>query len=238
MTRCRRRTPANVFAMLASTAGLAEAGETAMLRGADRHPAEQALRQAVVTADDPGHPAAVRLAGDAAAVDVPVQGGRLARAVAVRQRPVTDDPVVSMVGGGPWVGPVPPEMPPQPPDVSPTQGAFALLPAVRFAPIVDAELAPGASREVELPVDTASVLLASARWIGTASPLQVSLSLDGTTLATGTGRGAAGDGGRAVLQAMTAGPGRGALSVTNTSDETVALRLVLGALDRRTGEEE
>src|SRR3990170_187172 len=151
-----------------------------------------------------------------------------AQIVEFRQRPITDDPAVNGNLEDNWTLTVLAEMPPQPPGVSPTQGAFALLSAVQFAPLVEVRLSPGARREVELQVGGSSVLLGSVRWIGTTSPLNVSLLLDGSSLATGTSHSFAANRGGSILNARTTGGGRATLSVTNTSGATVTVRIVLG----------
>jgi hypothetical protein len=161
--------------------------------------------------------------------------GQAARITEVRQRPITDDPAVKGYLENTWTLKAPAEMPPQPPRVASTEdegdGAFALLSEVQFAPVVEAQLSPGARREVELQVSGPSVLLGAVRWIGTISPLNVSLLLNGSSLATGTSHSFAENRGGSILKARTTGGGHATLSVTNTSGATVTVRIVLGALD-------
>jgi hypothetical protein len=150
----------------------------------------------------------------------------------VSQHLITDDPVVKGQLEGTWTVRVPAEMPPQPAHLEdPGEGAFALLPEVQFAPVVEDQLPPGARREVELQVGGPSVLLGTVRWIGTNSPLETSLLLDGSSLAAGTSHGFAATRGGSTLRARTPGAGRATLSVTNTSEATVKVKIVLGALD-------
>jgi len=112
-------------------------------------------------------------------------------------------------------------------------GAFASLHAVHFAPVVEEQLLPGAHRDVTLDVEGSSVLLGSAQWIGTNSPLSVTLSLNGAMLATGGGTGRGHDKrGKAVLKSKAAAPGLATLAVANTSGSTVIVRIILGALPR------
>jgi hypothetical protein len=155
-----------------------------------------------------------------------------AQVVEVRQPSVMHNPAVSRNFPTTWRTPPPPEMPPRPPEVRRDQGSFALHSAVQFAPVVEVQLSPGAMRAVELQVGGPSVLLGSARWIGTTSPLNVHLALDGATLATGTNRNSTDNRGRSVLTARTTGAGHATLSVTNTSRATVMVQIILGALDR------
>jgi hypothetical protein len=66
------------------------------------------------------------------------------------------------------------------------------------------------------------------RWIGT-SPLNVTLSLDGTTLTTGKPYHFGPDRGGADLKANTTAGGHATLSVNNTSGARVKVRIVLAA---------
>jgi hypothetical protein len=156
--------------------------------------------------------------------------GQAARITEVHQRPIKDDPAVNGHLGDTWTLRVPAGMPPQPPDVDPTEGAFALLSAVQFAPVVEDQLSPAARREVELQVSGPSVLLGTVRWIGTKRQLRTSLLLDGSSLAAGTGYSFAGNRGGSSLNARTTGGGRATLTVTNPSGVTVKVKIVLGAL--------
>jgi hypothetical protein len=109
-------------------------------------------------------------------------------------------------------------------------GAFSALPEVRFAPIVEEQLSAGARRDVTLDVQASSVLLASAQWIGTDSPLNVTLSLNGAMLHSDAASRGHDNRGKAVLKSKAAAPGIATLAVTNTSGSTVVVRIVLGAL--------
>jgi hypothetical protein len=157
--------------------------------------------------------------------------GQSARTTERHQHPVTDDLAVMGNLGDRWTVPVPDEMPPPPPHVDPNEGAFALLSAVRFAPVAEIQLSPGGRREVELQVAGSSVLLGTVRWIGTNSRLDTVLSLDGSSLATGSRHGSLDRRGGSVLGARTTGGGLAVLAVTNTSEVTVQAKIVLGALD-------
>lgn len=147
------------------------------------------------------------------------------------QHPVTDDPAVIGRLGDSWTVPVPAEMPSPPPDLDPNEGAFALLSAMRFAPVAEIQLSPGARHEVKLQVAGASVLLGTVRWIGTDSPLDTVLSLDGLSVATGRSHSSTDNRGGSVLRARTTGGGQATLSVTNSSEAAVQAKLVLGAID-------
>jgi hypothetical protein len=122
-------------------------------------------------------------------------------------------------------------MPRRVPHADPAHGAFGLLSAVQFAPLVEVELVPDARREVELEVGGPSVLLGTVRWIGTSDPLETTLLLEGSSVATGSSHSFAPDRGGSILRARIAGGGRVMLAVTNASGATVRVKLVLGALD-------
>lgn len=157
--------------------------------------------------------------------------GQAARITEVHQRPIKDDPAINGRLADTWTLRVPTGMPPQPPDVDLTEGAFDLLSAVQFAPVVEVQLSPGAGHEVELQVGGPSVLLGMARWIGTNNQLRTRLLLDGSSLATGTGHSFVENRGGSTLKARITKGGRAKLAVTNTSGATVKVKIILGALD-------
>jgi hypothetical protein len=158
--------------------------------------------------------------------------GQTAKVVEVRQRSIMDDPAVSgalLAGWAPT--PVPGE-----PSPNPSQGEFTEegWGKQQFAPIKEQDLSPGASGVVDLQVQGPSVLLGSARWIGTVSPLNVTLSLDGAMLATGKPYHFGANRGGADVNANTTTGGHAILSVHNTSSVKVKIRIVLAAAKSRT----
>jgi hypothetical protein len=160
---------------------------------------------------------------------------RTVRVVRGRPQLATDDPAVSGKLERAWKLRLPDGMPAEARvaevgEEREDSGAFASLPEVHFAPIVEEQLSPGARRDVTLNVDGSSVLLGSAQWIGTNSPLNVTLSLNGAMLASGRASRGQDNRGKAVLKSKAAAPGLATLVVTNTSDSTVIVRVVLGAL--------
>jgi hypothetical protein len=138
---------------------------------------------------------------------------------------IRDDPAVQGNLPASFVVEKPPETPPDQME----GGAYALLDSTQFAPMAEVPLAPGATHEVELQVGDRSVLLGSAKWIGTPDLLGLSLSLDGSTLANGAAFPSGPDRGLSVLFAEAATGGLARLSVTNTSSVDVTVRLILGA---------
>ncbi len=153
-----------------------------------------------------------------------------AQVVEVRQRSILEDPAVSGDLQPGWTLSPLAQQPPQPPGISPTKGAFARLPDVVFAPLVEEALAPGATRQIELQVAGAAVLLGAVRWEGTTEPLNVVLSLDASTLDTGSSHSFGTNRGGAIVSARTAGGGRVILTVTNATSANVTVRITLGAL--------
>lgn len=142
-----------------------------------------------------------------------------------RQPSIKDDPAVTGNFPDGFTIPTLPEGPQESPD----EGGPAWIEKMDYAPAAEVDLAPGVTKEVELQVASATVLTGSAQWIGTIAPLPVTLALDGTSLATGDAYSIGTDrGGSSVLAKSTAG-GRATLSVTNTTDATVKVRLILGA---------
>lgn len=153
-----------------------------------------------------------------------------AQVVEVHQQPITDDPAVRGDLPAEWLMKNAPPGPSAPPGYE--EGAPSAIEdnLVQFAPLVEADLAPGATREVELQVAAASALRASVRWFGTSEALQVDLSIGNTPLATGTAVPIAPDRGETLVSARTTGAGRAVVSVTNTSAEAVSVRVFFGAL--------
>jgi hypothetical protein len=179
------------------------------------------MRQ-VITQEPGGAPAVAR----SVSRSMPVVGGRT--------QIVTDDPVPMGKLENKWKLEPSADMPVKTEPVEDGNekedtGAFAALENVKFAPVVEEELLPGTHRETQLAVQNVSVLLGSAQWIGTNSPMNVTLSVDGVTLAEVRGVGHD-NRGTAVLKAKSAAPGLVTLSVTNTSGSAARVKLVLGAL--------
>jgi hypothetical protein len=147
----------------------------------------------------------------------------------VHQKPLSKDRFFIGNDRDDWTVKVPANMP-QPP-ARPEEEDLAFLSMIQFAPALEAQLKPGATREVKLQVETPSSLMGTVRWIGTRSPLDVSLLLNGAHLASGTSHGYLKNRGATSLQVRTTSGGLASLSVTNTSGTTVKVKLILGALD-------
>lgn len=98
-----------------------------------------------------------------------------------------------------------------------------------FAPLTELDLAPGATGEIEFEVFQRSGLAGSVRWIGTLSPLTVTLLLDNETLSTGRTYSFGKDRGGSYLEGLAETPGIARLAVVNTTNVTVKVRLALGA---------
>jgi hypothetical protein len=109
-------------------------------------------------------------------------------------------------------------------------GAYARLGATKFAPVIEEELARGGKRDVALDVAVASVLLGSVQWIGTNDPLELTLSLNGAKLAAATATRGSDNRGRVTVTALATAAGQATLSVSNPTQSTARVQLVLGAL--------
>jgi hypothetical protein len=158
--------------------------------------------------------------------------GQNARVVEIHQRTIMDDPAVSGALLNGWTPtPVPGEPTASSSESEPTEKPLGNQ---QIAPVVEQDLSPGASATVDMQVRGPSVLLGSARWIGTIRPLNVTLSLDGATLATGKPYHFGADRGGAILKAKTTVGGHATLSVNNTSGVRVKARIVLEAGSSRT----
>jgi hypothetical protein len=98
--------------------------------------------------------------------------------------------------------------------------------------ILEAELLPGATRVVELPLAGPAGLAGSAQWIGTPTALKVAIAVNGSILTTGTAYRIGTARGGSHLQAQTPVGGRAIMSVTNTSPVRVKIRILLTATAR------
>ena len=101
---------------------------------------------------------------------------------------------------------------------------------LQFAPTLERDLAPGAKAEVSMKVTGRAGFSGSARWIGTAAALPVTLSLNGSPLATGRAYALGTNRGGADVGGTTSAAGEARLTVTNTSNVSVKVRLNLGVV--------
>jgi hypothetical protein len=109
-------------------------------------------------------------------------------------------------------------------------GAYAQLDATKFAPVIEEELAPGGQRDVALEVAASSVLLGSVQWTATNDPLGLTLYLNGAQLAAGMATRGSDNSGRVTVTALATTAGQATLSVSNPTENTVRVQLVLGVL--------
>jgi hypothetical protein len=147
------------------------------------------------------------------------------------QRSITEDPAAMGNFPNGWLVTPTTDVPMRPPEEGEI-GEFTEqydTHKVLFAPLVEEDLPPGATRTVELQLVRPSGLTGSARWVGTISPLDVTIALDGSTLATGTAYHFGANRGGSLLSAQTTKGGRVTMSVVNTSDVTVKVRIVFGS---------
>lgn len=97
-------------------------------------------------------------------------------------------------------------------------------------PLLERDLDPGASAELVQHVTGHNGLVGSVRWIGTAAPLRVTLSLNGSNLATGKTYALGENRGGANLLAVANTSGNVKLSVMNISGVRVKVRLFLNLM--------
>jgi hypothetical protein len=169
------------------------------------------------------------LAGCHKAAVPPVKSEPFAQVTEMRQRSVTEDPAVMGNFPNNWQleKPSGPPMPAEESEIGEFQERLA---KIQVAPLVLEDLAPGATRKVDLALGGPSGLSGVVRWIGTINPLKVTVSLAGNPLATtGTTYHIGRDRGGSSLNATTTAGGLATISVTNTSGVKVKLRIVFGA---------
>jgi hypothetical protein len=162
----------------------------------------------------------------------PVQGDASVQVVEKRERSISDDPAVR--GDFPTKGwrvtegerASPPQLPAEEAELPEFIEAYQNTQAPK---IVEEQLAPGATRGVDLQLAGPSGLAGSVRWIGTTDALKVTIALGGSTLVTGTPYRLGTTRGGSFLAVRTTGGGHATLSVTNTSGVTVRVRVLLMA---------
>jgi hypothetical protein len=148
----------------------------------------------------------------------------------MRQRSVFEDPAVRGEFPNDWlVADAGAGLPPTDPAHSEIPEFIESFEKTRTPGLVQGDLAPGATRTVSMQLAGPSGLAAAARWIGTTSPLNVTLALGGSTLATGTAYHYGNDRGGSYVRATTTAGGQATVSVTNPTSTTVTVRIVLMA---------
>ena len=148
----------------------------------------------------------------------------------MRQRSVTEDPAVRGDFPNDWLVPdAGVGLPHTPPEASEIPEFFELFEHTRTPGLVNAALSPGATHAVSLPVSGPSGLAGAVRWIGTVSPLTVTIALDGSTLATGTAYHYGRDRGGSYVRTQTTAGGLATISVTNSSGVPVKVSIVFMA---------
>ena len=159
----------------------------------------------------------------------PAKGEPFAQVTEMRQRSVTEDPAVMGNFPNNWQLEKP-SAPPMPAEESEIDEFQERLAKIQVAPLVLEDLAPGATRKVDLPLSGPSGLNGVVRWIGTTSPLKVTVSLAGSPLATtGSTYHIGRDRGGSSVNAKTTASGLATISVTNTSGVPVKLRIVFAS---------
>jgi len=98
--------------------------------------------------------------------------------------------------------------------------------------IFQGELPPGASRAVDVQLTGPSGLTGSVQWIGTAAAMKVTIAVNASPLATGTAYRLGSNRGGCYLKAQTPVGGRATMAVTNTSNASVMVRIMLVATTR------
>jgi len=153
-----------------------------------------------------------------------------------RQRSVTEDPAAMGDFPDDWLianagaGLPGPPAPGQDPDDEPEFQEFVeRFEGLKIPDVVQEELLPGATRTITLDIDAPSGLAGLAQWISTTGPLEVTIALDGTTLATGSTYSMGDDRGGSYVSAQTTAGGQASFSVTNTTDVTHIVRMSFAA---------
>jgi hypothetical protein len=156
-----------------------------------------------------------------------------------RERSVTEDPAVKGETPDGWL--VPPVAAPPPATATKRQEGSRDSEIAEFverfkstkAPrIFQGDLPPGARRGVDIQLAGPSSLAGSVQWIGTAAPMKVTIAVNASPLAAGTSYRLGDSRGGSYVKAQTPVGGRATMSVTNTSNVSVKVRIMLVATAR------
>ena len=95
--------------------------------------------------------------------------------------------------------------------------------------IFQGDLAPGAKHAVDIQLPGPAGLVGSAQWVGSAAPLNVSISLNSSLLVAGKPYRLADNRGGAFLKAQAPAAGQATMEISNTSSANVTVRIMLVA---------
>jgi hypothetical protein len=165
-----------------------------------------------------------------------------------RERSVTEDPAVRGETPDGWLVPpiadpatrqYPPHKgatPPQKHVVDPNDPEIAEF-VERFKntkppEIFQGELPPGTSHAVDIVLTGPSGLAGSAQWIGTSAPMQISIAVNASPLAAGKAYPLGSNRGGCFVKTQTPVGGHATMAITNTSNATVTVGIMLVATAR------
>jgi len=158
-----------------------------------------------------------------------------------RERSVTEDPAVMGEVPAGWPSPQqapapgqqrPPEQKtsPEAGDENEIQEFSERFKDARSPHVFEADLPPGATFGIQMPLEGPAGLAGSVKWIGTADPLKATIALNGVPLATPHAFKVGARSGSASVQAQATVGGRATLTVTNTSKVKVRATVLLVAV--------
>jgi hypothetical protein len=119
--------------------------------------------------------------------------------------------------------------PPAPPAFQ-NKGAHELFEETLWAPITQAELQPGDSKQLSVTITEPSLLLASITWRGSAMPVSVQVVRGGATLVDGVAFAVPPDHGTVLADAKLGTPGDATVVVSNPGATTVNIQIVVGTV--------
>jgi hypothetical protein len=121
---------------------------------------------------------------------------------------------------------------PQPPPQFSRKGGPAVMEMMQWLPVAVIELGPGQSHQVIASVDKPSLVLASATWIGSSVPIQLTIVKDGVMMATGKALPVPSDHGSVNAMAEITAAGNATVSIKNSGHLPVSTKLVVGTVAR------
>jgi len=98
--------------------------------------------------------------------------------------------------------------------------------------IFQGDLPPGSSRAVDMQLTGPSGLTGSAQWIGSSAPMKVTIAVNALPLGAGKAYALGANRGGSYLKVQTPVGGHAIMAITNTSNTSVKIRIMLVATAR------
>jgi hypothetical protein len=117
-----------------------------------------------------------------------------------------------------------------PPPGKEPSGGHALFEETQWEPVEEIQLAAGASRDFQVPVEAPALLLVHASWTGTGVPPTVRVARGGNVLATGSPTPVPPNQGSVLARARIDASGHVTVTFANPGPDPASLRVAVGVL--------